>query len=973
MTYDLEYLKSLGFKDPSKFNYNGKTWSAWYHADFQKYLIQNKTDGTKSTTISTWINTIYHGQAPQPIYKIKDETTPTSLNYNDYKSCLFPELLSEEFLNCLEIKSFYQLYQTHSNISTFDFSFCNNRFHLNHMYGKRHILFFDTGEAFYGKYKFNAKSGWLNIKGTKNLGALFNANKASRTLILCEGLKDGINANIAFPTADILVTDSKNIPFKFKEHHVEPKQYQKIILAVDRDVTADEQLNLLYYLNANFYKKVYPLDWKNIPDEITDLTEWLKSLDFTLAKYQKSGLSSLKKIITPNSFYEFYIEKRVEELNKLFEKSVTTNNINAIRRVLKTKNLLGADISKEAEFLIRYEGRANDEQIINLNQNRRLSDFSTEIINSINSNQRTLLNAPTGTGKSYLVKKIFPTKYKNIVTISPLRMVTDEMSENSIFKDVKTIEDLNHPYISITTDVFHNLSSKFVELFKRRVDQSEITIFDEQHIYKESENFREKVVRVYEYLLYRHKGKTLFMSGTPVIPQDIELNIITAKVPNSAKATITYSKNGFEDEKEMIEHIKNELKDGSVMLYCNSKIKVKEVNTLLIKNGINSFSMTSIETKENNKIIKDKKIKFGNYVYISTTKATTGITIPNLKGIYQYGTIFTPNTFIQLLGRLRNGGFFFYIRPKFDSRREHFVKNQAIGVVKGFQKLGVVKLSSSFKEDNFQKWLKNNFYLPFHQKGVEGFLNHFKEAIQVIEAKGLGQLTIEKDDFIFKGIGVINVEEVFDSADSINFKKYIDGVMIDWINQNRVEMLNNIYNLSFHIKEVVYEKSIKKMELITPIEKEQKKERRKEINSMSKEFYKELQGKFKGCLGISTLKKNFSLGELSRLNEMDIDLEEIEKIKHPYDKIVLLKSKLISMSEILKIANKIIKIDGFCLLKDLDNELQKVYIINSRTKMVYLKFLINIFSGKLSNSSGIKYLDRKTIQRKEFVNVLVKQ
>jgi len=317
MTYDLEYLKNLGFKDPSKFNYNGKTWSAWYHANFDKYLIQNKTDGTKSTTIATWINTIYHGQAPQPIYKIKDEITPISLTYNDYKSCLIDEKINEVFLNSLEIESFYEVYQTHSNISTFDFSLCNDRFHINNMYGKRHILFFDTGEAFYAKYKFNTKSGWLNIKGTKNLGAFFKAKKASRTLILCEGLKDGINGNIAFPTADILVTDSKNIPFKFKEHDVEAKQYQKIILAVDRDVTADEHLNLLYYLNANFYKKVYSIDWKIIADEISDLTEWLKSLDFSLAKSQKSGLSTLKKIITANSFYEFYIEKRVEELSEL--------------------------------------------------------------------------------------------------------------------------------------------------------------------------------------------------------------------------------------------------------------------------------------------------------------------------------------------------------------------------------------------------------------------------------------------------------------------------------------------------------------------------------------------------------------------------------------------------------------------------------------------------------------------------------
>ncbi len=130
----------------------------------------------------------------------------------------------------------------------------------------------------------------------------------------------------------------------------------------------------------------------------------------------------------------------------------------------------------------------------------------------------------------------------------------------------------------------------------------------------------------------------------------------------------------------MIAHIKNELKNGSVLFYCNSKIKVEEVSGLFLKNGISVFSITSIEMKENNQPIQNKKIKFGNYAYISTSKATTGITIPNLRGIYQYGTAYNANTFIQLLGRLRNGGFVHYIKPKFEHQQEKFVKNHTIGL-----------------------------------------------------------------------------------------------------------------------------------------------------------------------------------------------------------------------------------------------------------------------------------------------------
>jgi len=45
---------------------------------------------------------------------------------------------------------------------------------------------------------------------------------------------------------------------------------------------------------------------------------------------------------------------------------------------------------------------------------------------------------------------------------------------------------------------------------------------------------------------------------------------------------------------EMVAHIEEEVKSGSVMIYCSSKKKVEEVTKLLIKSKINVFSMTSI-------------------------------------------------------------------------------------------------------------------------------------------------------------------------------------------------------------------------------------------------------------------------------------------------------------------------------------------------------------------------------------------
>jgi len=72
------------------------------------------------------------------------------------------------------------------------------------------------------------------------------------------------------------------------------------------------------------------------------------------------------------------------------------------------------------------------------------------------------------------------------------------------------------------------------------------------------------------------------------------------------------------------------------------------------------------------------------------------------------------------------GGFVHYIQPKFEHQQEKFVKNHTIGLVKGFQELNVVKLSESFSTPEFQNWIRNNFYIPFHQKDLEGFLDHFQ-------------------------------------------------------------------------------------------------------------------------------------------------------------------------------------------------------------------------------------------------------
>ncbi len=86
-------------------------------------------------------------------------------------------------------------------------------------------------------------------------------------------------------------------------------------------------------------------------------------------------------------------------------------------------------------------------------------------------------------------------------------------------------------------------------------------------------------------------------------------------------------------------------------------------------------------------------------------------------------------------------------------------------------------------------------------------------------------------------------------------------------------MLNEIYNLSFKIiEERDSEPELEKIELITCEDKSEKREKQKKISDETRELYKELDEKFKDCnITSKVLRNRFSLGELTKLNEIELD------------------------------------------------------------------------------------------------------
>jgi hypothetical protein len=979
-------LNSLTTK--SNFIYNGINYGAMVANDKQ-VIVRNFKTGV-SVGKQQFLQSLDNDDTSTVVTTPKEEPHKNiPISNDDYNQCFItPTILSSEFISYMQIKDFIKEYEVHPNIGLMDFGALKQIHPHLKLSSKRNVLYSKTSEAFNISVKWSIDKGWYSVAGTKaGIGAFLKSDSKATILILVEGLKDGINASIAFPMADILVANGKSNKYNFKVHGIDLAKYKNILYANDKD--NEEQLISMFGVeHKTHYKKTKYLDWSKISQgkDLTDIIEHIILPKHPTKRDRKRGaLATLKKLLHKSNFESEYKKLRDKEASKTLDLAMEKDDKQMAMRAIKTLNLFNGNLLNGAKYYLdkQRETKTNSNLNIDLGHDSRLSNHTDKIIGVLNKSSKVFLNAPTGTGKSYTSLQELPKHFKNIIIISPLRMVTDEhgadetpytnIEFNDKFEAVEA--DLNSPYIAITTDVFIKLKARYGEAFTNRLNDAELIIFDEQHLYYDSLGFRDAtVVACYDYLLYKYNGKILFMSGTPILPNDIEVSLITAKVLETAKKHINFYNNPFDNVGEIVESIKEELEKGSVLLYSESVNKAKEAENLLIENGIKTILITSYEHRLNGENV-DKNVlndDLGKIVYISTTKATTGVNFDGLKTIYQYGTPYTPNTFIQLVARLRGNGKFFLIEPKYTQKLEQDNTHRAIGLSKSFQKNKIKKISDSFYSEEFQQWLKHFVLLPHSNKNLKGFLRTYQKAFQLIEAKGLGKFNKTNDDFEFIGHQRKEISKLFAGDSKNEFRKYIEQILIDWIVRNDIEMLNSHYNLSYVIHNATIKVSKERHQLITNTDKEAKKESREEKKDELKELYSNVDKKFEELEITAKLfkKHKFSDTEMSKLLDIKIHIEKLKDIKSYEDKLTALKFHLIPKQAIFKIANVLIVEDGYLTVKELDSKLQEIYITNARKKNPYEKLLIEAFSNDFFNNSYLQFNKRKMIDKKQYYNTL---
>ena len=991
----------------SNFTYNDTNYGVMVAND-KKIIVRNFstgiTLGKKQFLESLDIVPSQKSYTPQ----IEEPLEPNPIPNSDYEKCFItPTILSTEFIQYMQIEAFRDEYEKHSNIGLFDFDVLKNMHSDLKVRNKKNVLYFRNEINFNISVKWSIDKGWYSVAGTKaSLGAFFKANVETSTLVMCEGLKDGINGNILLEMADVWAVNGKSNKYDPKLYNIDLKKYKYIIFANDRD-NEEHLLKMFGLEHKEHYKKTRYIDWSKIEKgkDLTDIIEHIILPKHPTKRDRKRGaLATLKKLLYKESFYNEYKKLRIKEASKTLEMGISQDNKPMVMRAIKTLNEGGGNLLTGAKYYLQKQNSTttnnNREFTISTTvedgkMKSRLSNHTNIIVEELNKNNKVFLNAPTGTGKSYVSLQELPKYFKNIMIVSPLRMVTNEhgadekrdkngkiITQATPYTNVQFNDnaggigaDLNSNYIAVTTDVFSKFKKKRKNDFSDRLDEVNLVLVDESHIVQDSQGFRDNtVVYTYDYLLKDYNGKVLFMSGTPILPTGVEVSLITAKVIQEAKEHINFYNNPFDSLDEIVQSIKEQLKSGAVLLYASSIPRVSEVEDLLIESGVKTLSITSYEYRLEGQEVDNTILEedLGNIVYISTTKATTGVNFKHLKAIYQYGTTYTPNTFIQLMARLRAGGKYFLINPKYAKSLEEDNTKRAIGLSLVFQKKNVKKVSDIFHSEEFQKWLKQFVSLPHNNKNLKGFLKTYKKAFMLIEAKGLGKFNKINDDFEFTGHLRKNIPGLFENDEKNEFRKYIEQILIDWIVKNDVEMLNDYYNLSFVIHDATTKVSEESHQLITDNRKELKKEKGKELRDEKKELYESIDKKLESINVTAKLlkKHSFSDTEISKLNDIKIHLDKIKTIKRYEDKLTVLKFHLIPKKSIFEVSNQLIIDNSFLTIKDLDSALQKIFITNARKKNPYEKLLIEAFSNGLFNDSYFDFSDRKRIDKKQYYNVL---
>jgi energy-coupling factor transporter ATP-binding protein EcfA2 len=284
------------------------------------------------------------------------------------------------------------------------------------------------------------------------------------------------------------------------------------------------------------------------------------------------------------------------------------------KTVVEQKN---TDINYSSEF--RYLGE--DEKLYSL------------ILNEINKDKFTIINAPTGSGKTTLVKKLDKDIEDKIIFLAPLRTIVEQQS-----KEYKTVLGGANRFQVKDAEKETLLFSSYSSANKLSSVKDKVLIIDESHLLSDRSNILYKEIQTILRMIKEAKKVIFFSATTNILLKEIfKTNQINIKTPVKKQEVkpLFYKEN----RSDVIIKWLSKKTDDVKVLFLNNKTTISDIRKDLVRLGIHkneeiatfTANVKDVASDDYQHLIKEQEINDNIKLVLSTSKIGEGVSITNKK------------------------------------------------------------------------------------------------------------------------------------------------------------------------------------------------------------------------------------------------------------------------------------------------------------------------------------------------------
>ena len=315
--------------------------------------------------------------------------------------------------------------------------------------------------------------------------------------------------------------------------------------------------------------------------------------------------------------------------------------IRDLQKPTPEKKQENTDINYKSKF--RYLGQ--DEKLYSL------------LLKEIKKDKFTIINAPTGSGKTTIVKKLDKDIEDKIVFLAPLRTIVEQQS-----KDYKTVLGGTTPQEIKIAEKYKLIFSTYSSACRLSSVKDKTLIIDESHLLSDRSNILFSEIQTILRMIKEAKKVIFFSATTNVLLKDIfktnQINITTPTEKLEVQP-LFYKEN----RTDVIIKQLSKKTDGINVLFLNNKTTLLDIRKDLVRSGVYknneiatfTANVKDVDSEDYQHLIKEQEINDNIRLVLSTSKIGEGVNITNNK---KFNILFAGskdvNFFAQAPARFRN-------------------------------------------------------------------------------------------------------------------------------------------------------------------------------------------------------------------------------------------------------------------------------------------------------------------------------